>query len=299
MTEPLLNTFNGVVRITRQLIEKMYPEDRTIFELTLGRLNHWPQRWQDIPPDEWRAEDLLAEASSEGFCSPGIIPEETPPWAHFGVVVAAVAEHFKRLGKIPKNTDIEATYKKFGTNAQLSSKVLEIASPTVVELVQAHLYSCIYSIPSTHQYVVYEGIHKYSFTEEKKLEKFRSRKNEYDIYVDDPRSEILVKGKEPDKRPGETDGFRLLKCLLEKVGDHWTHDALYERLEMPDTLDPKSKTAASTPRRILLNRQLTSIRKSLSANAGKNIVGKWFDSSNPGRISVASNLNSCLIKAVS
>lgn len=139
MTDQLPNTLKGVISITRHLVEKMWPEEREVFELTLGRLNHWPQRWQNVPPDEWRAEDLLGEASSEGFCSPGIIPREAPPWARFEVVVASVAEHFKRLGNLPKETDIEATYKEFGTHAQLSAKVLEIAGPTVVELVQSHL----------------------------------------------------------------------------------------------------------------------------------------------------------------
>lgn len=290
------NTLESVLHITRQLVEKIYPEEREVFELTLGQLNHWPQRWQITSPDKWCVEDLLGETSGETFYSPGNIPENTPPWASFAVVVAAVAEHFQRLGELPKKIDIEAKYKELGTLAQLPAKVLETSGSTVVELVKSHLVSHTYPIRSTCRYVVYEGTRKYSFAKENGLEKFRNKKNKYDIYIDDLRCEMLVLGKEPTLDAGESTTFLLLKCLLRKVGNYWTHEDLFKELRLNYTkLD---KVNVATKPRPLLHRELQRIRESFRSFAGKNKVDSWFNSSNLKRVAIASDLDSCLIESL-
>lgn len=298
MARELSDILDNIKLVLRQVIEKVWPDEIALFEMTLGQLRAWPNGWEDTSPTEWKAQDLLTEAAAEGFAYPGAIPAETPPWIRFGLVVAIVVEHFRASADMPDESDIEAVYEKIGLEADLSERVLDVARLAVVEMVRSYfIHRTVPELPAAH-YVVYEGSVMHRCREEKELEKFRGRKKKYDIYVDDLRCEILVEGDEPNLRAGETSNFSLLKCLLRRVGAHWTHDELFEKLGMLDPNDKDSKVTIETDRRTLLHRMLNSIRKSLGDKAGEAKVNGWFDSSNPKRVVVATNLKSCLIESL-
>ncbi|MCK4792849.1 MAG: hypothetical protein KAV87_54470 [Desulfobacteraceae bacterium] len=287
-------TIESVKLLVREFVKQLCPHEINAFEMSFGQLTHWPHHWEHIEPAEWKVEDLLAEVTVSGYAFPGIIPGETPPWFHFGLVVHAVAEHFRRLGKVPEAGEIEAAYKKFASQSEFPKDVFDVGKPAAIKFVQSYFRGHFIPFSPTVGYVVYEGQKRHTFREENKLEKFRAKKKTYDIYVDDLKSEILVNKKKPNLLAGETSTFYLLKCLLRKVGSYWTHDALLEELRR---LDPNPEMRiVETDDRILLHRMLDSLRESLSAKAGKIKVKQWFDTSKPKRVVVASNLKSCLIE---
>lgn len=297
MTGKLEITIESVKSVVRQFVKQFCPHEINAFEMSFGQLTNWPHHWQHVEPIKWKAEDLLAEATASGYAFPGIIPVETPPWFHFGLVVHAVAEHFRRLGKVPEDDEIEAEYKNFGSLCKLPQEAFDVGKPAAIKFVQSYFRGGATPFSPAVGYVVYEGRKRHTFSEENKLEKFRAKKKTSDIYVDDLTSEILLKGKKPTLLAGETTSFLLLKCLLRRVGDHWTHDDLFKELGMVYTKDDKVNVV--TGARVLLLRTLSLIRDSFKPLAGKTKVDKWFDSRNPKRIVVASDLNSCLIESLS
>ncbi len=291
-------TIESVKSVVRQLVEQLWPHQINAFEMSFGQLTSWPHHWQHIEPTKWKVEDLLVEmTASSGYAFPGTIPEETSPWLRLILVLDAVAEHFRRLGKVPEDDEIEAEYKNFGSLCELPQEAFDVGKPAAIKFVQSYFRAGATPFSPAVGYVVYEGQKRHTFSEENKLEKFRARKKTYDIYVDDLTSEILVKGKKPNLLAGETSSFLLLKCLLRRVGNHWTHDDLFKELGMVYTKD--DKVILQTGSRALLHRMLDLIRKSFNPLAGKTKVDKWFDSRNPKRIVVASDLNSCLIESLS
>lgn len=295
----LSNIVESVKEVVRRVAEHLWPDEVVIFEMTLGQLKHWPRCWERVPSTEWKAEDLLKEAADEGFCFPGTIPAGTPPWSRFATVVAAVAEHFRASASAPAEDDIESVYKKLGSRAELSEKVLDVGRLAVIELVRSYFLGRTVRGFPVACYIVYEGRQRHVCNEESELEEYRNKKNTYDIYVDDLRCEILVGGEKPDLRAGETYNFSLLKCLLKRVGAHWTHDELFEEVGIPDPTDMNTNVSVEVERRSLLHRRINAVRKSLSAIGGKNKVKYWFDTENPKRVVVAADLNSCLIESLS
>ena len=113
MAKQLEITIESVKSVVRQFVKQFHPHEINTFEMSFGQLTNWPHHWQYIEPSKWKVEDLLAEATASGYAFPRIIPAETPPWFHFGLVVHAVAEHFRRLGKVPEEDEIEAEYKNW------------------------------------------------------------------------------------------------------------------------------------------------------------------------------------------
>lgn len=297
MAERLEITIESVKSVVREFVKQLCPHEINAFEMSFGQLTHWPHHWEHIEPAKWKVEDLLAEATISGYAFPGIIPGETPPWFHFGLVVHAVAEHFRRLGKVPENDEIEAQYKNFGSLCELPQEAFDVGKPAAIKFVQSYFRGGATPFSLAVGYVVYEGRKKYTFSEENKLEKFRAKKKTYDIYVDDLTSEILVKGKKPSLLAGETTGFLLLKCLLRRVGDHWTHADLFKELGLIYTKE--DRVSVMTNVRPLLHRYFELIRESFRPLAGKAKVDRYFNSSNPKRIAVWKDLNSCLIESLS
>lgn len=295
--EESIETIKSAVR---SAVELLWPEEAVVFEMTLGQVQHWPRRWESTPATDWKALDLLEEVVDEGYSFPRNILEQVPPWVHFGVVIAGVAYYFQRTAKMPTRDQIETVYAQLGLSANLPSQVLDVGRSIVVELVQRGLRSQDSSQQLAVGYTVYEGRRVHSIYDEGKLEGFRRKKTEYDVYVDDPRSEVLVLGKSPTLQAGETNNFLLLKCLLRRVGGHWTHDELFKELKMTaEEGDEDHKAIIDSDPRVLLHRMLGVIRKSLSEKAGKTSVERWFDSSKVKRIVINADIKSCLIEAAS
>lgn len=297
MAENLKIKIESVKSIVRQFVKQFCPHEIYAFEMSFGQLTNWPHHWQYIEPIKWKVEDLLAEATASGYASPGTIPAEIPLWFHFGLVVHAVAEHFRRLGKVPEDDEIEAEYKNFGSLCKLPQEAFDVGKLAAIKFVQSYFRGGATPFSPAVGYVVYEGRKRHTFSEENKLEKFRAKKKTYDIYVDDLTSEILLKGKKPTLLAGETTSFLLLKCLLRRVGDHWTHADLLNELGLIYTKEDKVNIMTNV--RPLLHRNLELFRESFRTLAGKAKVGRWFDSSNPKRIVVWTDLNSCLIESLS
>lgn len=232
-------SIESVKPLIRQVVEQICPEEIALFEMTIGQLEHWPRSWEYTAPTEWKAEDLLTEATVEGFSFPGTIPEETPPWFRFAVVVAAVAEHFRGSAHVPEKDDIEAVYKKLGSGAKLSAKVLDAGGPTVVELVRLSFLGPAAPpkfTPSKEYEVFVNG--KRSFKDAKEVRQLHKKAldGEFDIFADDPHSEILLCGcqEQPEERrvlKGETQTWKTLLALLEKPGGFWSYKKLYEKVE--------------------------------------------------------------------
>ena len=140
MTEKSEITIESVKTVVRQFVKQHCPHEINVFEMSLGQLTGWPHHWGYIEPAKWKVEDLLAEATIGGYAFPGIIPAETPSCFHFALVVHAVSEHFRRLGKVPEVDEIEATYKDFGSQSELPADILDDAEPLAVKFVQSYFY---------------------------------------------------------------------------------------------------------------------------------------------------------------
>jgi hypothetical protein len=297
MPEKLEIPIQNVKSVVRQLVEQLWPHEVDVFDMGFGQLAHWPHHWEHIEPAEWKVGDLLVESMDTGYAFPGTIPAETPPWFHFGLVIQAVAEYFRRLGKVPEKDEIEQQYKNFASLCELPQEVFDVGKPVAITFIQSYFRGGVSPFPVSGGYVVYEGLKKHTFYEKSNLEKFRVKKKTYDIYVDDLISEILVKGKKPNLLAGETNSFLLLKCLLQRVGNHWTHEDLFKKLKL--IYGEQDRVNVVTNARPLLHRNLELIRESFRCLAGKTKTDRWFDSSKPRRIAVWNGLNSCLIESLS
>lgn len=239
MTRKSEITIESVKSVVRQIVEQLWPDEINAFEMSFGQLRDWPRHWEHIEPTKWKVEDLLIEVTANGYAFPGTIPAETPPWFHFGLVVHAVAEHFRRLGKVPEKDDIEAVYKKLGSGAKLSTKVLDVGGPAVVELVRLSFLSRAAppKFPPSKEYEIFVN-GKRSFKGAKEVRKLHKKAldGEFDIFADDPHSEILLCGcpEQPEERrilKGETRTWKTLLALLEKPGGFWFYKELYEKVE--------------------------------------------------------------------
>lgn len=140
MAEKLEIAVESVKSVVRQFVKQHCPHENNVFEMSFGQLTNWPYHWGYIKPAKWKVEDLLAEATVSGYAFPGIIPKETPACFHFALVVHAVAEHFRRLGKVPEVDEIEATYKDFGSQSELPKNILDDAELLAVRFVQSYFY---------------------------------------------------------------------------------------------------------------------------------------------------------------
>ena len=297
--EAPLTSLENVKLVVRKLVERRWPAAIGAFEMTLGQLTEWPADWRNVPPSAWRAEDLLRQAVSRGYCSPQTVPADLPPWMHFATLLAGVARHFQSCEKRPDDPEIIAVYNELGSAMNLPATVLDAGEKAAVELVRLASGGSPDAKAPAKRYAVYEGERRHMLATDHGLAKYRARRDKYELYVDDFRSQILVRGKPVRSLlAGETKTFLLLKCLLRRVGSHWLHEELFRELGMELPGQEDLMRVGQNESRILLHRMLASIRTALGKHISERKVRKWFDSAAPGRVVIAAGLKSCLIERI-
>jgi hypothetical protein len=177
------------------------------------------------------------------------------------------------------------------------------AIPHIKSLIQRRMKELPTSVPvrktSTKPYLIWENNTPLREGTETDINQLREAalKGNFDIFAKDAEGgELLVFGKPSSLQVGETDAWKTLTALLERIGSIWTKEDLFGRVR-PDIeykRDIHSGPAYQWVRYVkdILEDDIAKVHR----NSLPDLVDTWFFTKHPNRVEISSKLRACLIR---
>lgn len=281
--------------LSRNFIKKTIPQEAPFFDVIWGLLRQriFP-KGQILSPEQWQFEVSQADVVEGLGLHGGEDLQTTSMVCTLSALMIAMtfSEHRSK-----KMLDELAT--KYA--AEFSTP--QWAIPHIKSLVQRRMKELPTSVPvrktSTKPYLIWENNTPLREGTETDINQLREAalKGKFDIFAKDAEGGgLLVFGKPSSLRVGETDAWKTLTALLERIGSIWTREDLFGRVR-PDIeykRDIHSGHVYQWVRYVkdILEDDIAKVHH----NSFPDLVDTWFFTKHPNRVEISSKLRACLIR---
>lgn len=281
------------LRLSRRCIKDAVPQEASIFDAVWGvvRDRIFPEG-KVTSPDTWGistsspglAKGLAFHGGSEGLLAPCII-----------AVLSATVLSVVGLEDCSSQTIAALTSKyvaQFNAPQWVGSHI-----QALVEELKGKPGASATVRPTGASYLVWKNGKGPEPISQKDVTRSRNEalSGKLDVFANDAGpGELLVRGKESSMHLGETNTWRTLLALLERVGSRWTREELFKKVQPLVAFDRKVQQQAYQQVRHVKQVLMDDFEHHHLGNC--TIVDEWFDTTSPNRISIAADLRACLIR---